>query len=339
MASLDDQRDDLIARIKAAFPFEGPEQLRAKWKPVQDAEPFRAKLIKKVFGDKVWEEVEREPSLVYYFTEGEYLDAMLESNYEAFLYYLPAFLVRTLREPEQWIQKHEVMNAIVVLKESFTSEQIRVLVDFLYFHRQVQASNNHPLSDALEEGLRKLMLFLYDNSLEPELMASLITRRNELISRIKTVFPKNPPNKPFSITYNDFVDDYINDYLLGMFADKLWEDVISVRGLVYTLTDVDYLRAMTTYAFVYFLPALMVALLIEPHSWVFYSFFLETLSDHKDRLTLDQLEMIVAFLEYMVSWDIAWNSPDFYTPFRDELEHTQLTLMLYIDDKKRESAG
>src|SRR5690349_4775435 len=104
---------------------------------------------------------------------------------------------------------------------------------------------------------------------EPDELAQ---RQDAIIERIKQVFPKNlatKGKKRLKITQGR--SDYSSRKLIEIFEGKQWEDMIAYQGIVYYLSDVDYMRAISDKAYRYFLPTFLVATLKEPSAWVYTS--------------------------------------------------------------------
>src|SRR5262245_52118830 len=123
METLDDQRDDLIARIKTAFPKIPPTQSANK-PSFNFGKGYYGGELKTLLKGKFWEEVVDEQSIVYVLTEFEYLDHMLEADYKVFLYYFPASLLKTTHDPDWWMYYDPILEYLFTLRESFSVEQL-----------------------------------------------------------------------------------------------------------------------------------------------------------------------------------------------------------------------
>jgi hypothetical protein len=164
-------------------------------------------------------------------------------------------------------------------------------------------------------------------------MDSLDQQCDELIVRIKAVFPKFPYAKVKRYTVTAKHDhSYEAKKLEEMFTGKRWEDVVDNPHLIYAMGDIDFLRSMTGKAFVYFLPALFVAMLKEPYlvgEWLLHSNFTEKFLLNAHSLSLEQLQTLVAFYELQVEfWHDTLNER-----IVNEMEKRQLSVMLLIDER------
>jgi hypothetical protein len=165
-------------------------------------------------------------------------------------------------------------------------------------------------------------------------MTPLDDQRDDLIARIKAVFPKNPPGKgKRGVRVSTSYDKYSKRELETLFEGKRWQDVVYEPNLLYRMTDADYLASMTQKAFVYYFPALLVASINAPataaETWLYSSYFSTRLTNMLNSFSVEQLQTIVGVYEYIAA---------FWREWRDEgivssLETLQLALMLYIDKR------
>ncbi len=80
-------------------------------------------------------------------------------------------------------------------------------------------------------------------------MADLDAQRKELIQLIKQVFPEKPSirGKEGLKLLEDYAASYSLKHLRETLEGKLWEEVVSVSdpSIIYTLSEIDYIRDMT----------------------------------------------------------------------------------------------
>jgi hypothetical protein len=124
-------------------------------------------------------------------------------------------------------------------------------------------------------------------------------KRDELIERIKQVFPKNPTVKgklkiAKKISYSVGTE---NRRLEAMFERKRWEEVIGDPSLVYNMTDVDHLMVITDDAYRYYLPALLVATLNKPNNEALYGLY-HRLGSVISRFSLVQIDVLIEYFEF-----------------------------------------
>jgi hypothetical protein len=146
-------------------------------------------------------------------------------------------------------------------------------------------------------------------------------RRQEIIERIKQVFPKNPPE---NLTLRNRYDLAAGERLREMLDGKLWEEVIYHKSVIYNFTEVDHLWELTDEAYCYYLPAFLVAALNAPEKWVFYSF--EIMLQNLSYFSQEQIATLIAHLEYFVQFAKQDSLPDysFIEAIEDTLPHLTL---------------
>src|SRR5215216_3174417 len=118
-------------------------------------------------------------------------------------------------------------------------------------------------------------------------MPTLDAQRDELIARIKAVFPKNPPGKwkyEFNLTSPNAVGiSRIERVLSG----KRWEIVIDSPEIISMFTDLDDVSELLPKAFRYYVPAFLIALLKTPyHVDNGFRWFFEHLWHLREKFTL-----------------------------------------------------
>jgi hypothetical protein len=131
----------------------------------------------------------------------------------------------------------------------------------------------------------------------------LAQKRDAIIERIKQVFPKNLQGKgKKSVKITQGRSDYSSRKLIEVFEGKQWEDMVTYPGIVYYLSDSDYTRAINDKAYRYFLPALLVATLNDPSTWIYTSNPLEKIYGFGSQFNLDELDAMIAYFEYQIEY-------------------------------------
>jgi hypothetical protein len=124
-------------------------------------------------------------------------------------------------------------------------------------------------------------------------------RRQAIIERIKQVFPKNPPYKvkrSLKVTTNK--THYEHRKLAEIFEGKQWEELVEYSDVVYYLSDVDFLRTIHDSAYLYYLPAFLVAVLQKPRALVYYSFPLEKIKQLLSTFPIAQIDALIACFQF-----------------------------------------
>jgi hypothetical protein len=163
-------------------------------------------------------------------------------------------------------------------------------------------------------------------------MSSLDDQRDDLIARIKAVFPKNPPGKgKKGVRVSNSLDKFAKRELESLFEAKRWQEVIYEPNLIYRMTDADYLASMTQKAFIYYFPALLVASVNAPatEAWLYNSYFSTKLSHIMNLFTIEQLQTLVAFHEFLAAFWRSCHDEEIVST----IETLQLSLILSIDKR------
>jgi hypothetical protein len=160
--------------------------------------------------------------------------------------------------------------------------------------------------------------------------------RNDLIERIKVAFPKHPPIKGKHKLTIAKGSDYHAEKLRALLDGKRWDEVIDAEHLIYAMTDYDYLQQMEYKAFLYFLPAFFIAALKDNSHWTYYHPILEDIFILRETFSIEQLEILISFLDFHSRYIRFYELHFGYDPFTEAIEDTQLRLMLYLDEKKKE---
>ena len=149
-----------------------------------------------------------------------------------------------------------------------------------------------------------------------------------IIEQIKRAFP-NKNKEKLRIARSIDPWPFYKQRLEEIFEGKYWEEVISYPNIIYCLSDVDYLREISDKAYFYYLPAFLVATLLQ-HQWTFYSYSLEKIQSFLPKFSLEQIDVLISYLEYWVAFE---RSQGIYVEdFVEALEDTQLRFMLRRDE-------
>jgi len=165
-------------------------------------------------------------------------------------------------------------------------------------------------------------------------MNDLDSQRQTLIERIKQVFPEKPSvhGKGGLKLLEDYVAPYDYQHLRETLEGKLWEEIISEPSIIYTLSEIDYIRDMTDEAYMYYLPAFLVATLNNPLKWAMYSMVIETIYDLRAKFTPEQIDVLIAFFDFHARLQRSYPQyPNVGNDFLEAIEDIQLKLMLWRD--------
>jgi len=86
------------------------------------------------------------------------------------------------------------------------------------------------------------------------------------IAKIKAAFPKNRRIKRVARPHSGRLE---KKEITNYFDDKRWDKLIDDEWLVYNMSEVDFGWLMTDQAYLYYLPALLIAILNKPTRWDF----------------------------------------------------------------------
>ncbi len=162
----------------------------------------------------------------------------------------------------------------------------------------------------------------------------LAQKRDAIIERIKQVFPKNLPTKgKKGLKITEGRSDYSSRKLIEIFEGKQWEDMVTYPGIVYYLSDIDYMRAINDKAYRYFLPTFLIATLKEPSAWIYTSNPLEKIHSFASQFNLDELDAVIAYFEYQIEYRETYWGGLIY-----EFENMLLHLLFRRDEVAKEQA-
>jgi hypothetical protein len=119
---LDKLREDVIEKIKRAFPKHW--QPKGKSKLTRDGYSLEARPLKEALEGKTWQNVIGNPHTIDYLSEVDFMDALTD---RAYAYYLPAFLVATVNEPDRWIFYSFVLEEIVQIAQKSSAAKVEAL--------------------------------------------------------------------------------------------------------------------------------------------------------------------------------------------------------------------
>jgi hypothetical protein len=162
-------------------------------------------------------------------------------------------------------------------------------------------------------------------------------KRDEIIERIKQVFPKKPrlmgKKATFEITHSNA--DYYPEGrdLREVFNEKRWEELIDNPDIIYMMSDVDYAGLIHDKAYLYYLPAVLVSTLKgSSFPWEYSYRLFEKIREFLSRFTLDQLETLIAYFEFLVDY-VADGDSWYLEPVEDML----LRVMIRRDEVAKET--
>jgi hypothetical protein len=150
---LEQRRQEIIAHIKQVFP-KNP-RVKGKLRITQHSSSERNELREMLEG-KQWIDIIGHPSIIYNFTDVDYLFTITD---EAYLYYLPAFLTATMyQQGDLYTLANEKIRGLI---PKFSFEQIETLI--AYFEYQIQFLHNIGYSiqdrfESIEDVLLRLMI-------------------------------------------------------------------------------------------------------------------------------------------------------------------------------------
>lgn len=128
---LDKLREEVIEKIKRAFPKhwqpKGKQKLIRAWSGGYEADRLR-----ELLEDKNWQDVVG-TDIVYYLSDPDYYVVLTD---RAYAYYLPAFLVATLNEPDRWDSYTYVLDKIVQIAQKSSAAKVEALIAWLEFQKQ-----------------------------------------------------------------------------------------------------------------------------------------------------------------------------------------------------------
>lgn len=131
--------------------------------------------------------------------------------------------------------------------------------------------------------------------------ADLDKQRDEVIAKIEKAFPKERQTKgKAKLTRGGY--PYESKDLKELLEGKSWREVVYHPHIVYYLSDVDDMMALSKRAYDYYFPAFLIASINEPNKWIIYTFVLEYMDRLAERSKLLRLEALAAWLEFQLEY-------------------------------------
>ncbi len=173
VVTLEQQREQLIEQIKAAFAYKRGSGHRAFVRSLALSEPrkrhryeyqYNHERFATAFGGKAWDEVLRTDDVILYLINGEYLATLSE---DAFVYYLPTLLLGALERPGAFYLIRSWHEQVVEIFNRLTESQLVALGSFLQFKVHVIRSERRIYQssydvDAMESLHAEILLHLAD---------------------------------------------------------------------------------------------------------------------------------------------------------------------------------
>ncbi len=125
--------------------------------------------------------------------------------------------------------------------------------------------------------------------------ADLDKQREVVTAKIEKAFPKERQTKgKAKLTRGGY--PYESRILKEALEGKSWQEVVNHAQIVYYLSEVDFMAALSERAYDYYFPAFLITSLNEPKAWVYYSFVLDYIERLGERSTVLRLEALAAWL-------------------------------------------
>ena len=143
----------IIEQIKRVF----PKNPRTKGKlRITKTSSYESSDLKEMLEGKKWEDVIGDRSIIYRFSDADYLFAISD---EAYQYFLPAYLVATMYlQSDLYSLAYERIRHLLV---KFTLDQIEVLITYFKFQAKVfrdEGSSNEDRFEVMDDMVLRLML-------------------------------------------------------------------------------------------------------------------------------------------------------------------------------------
>lgn len=130
---LDKQRDAVIEEIKQAFPVKVPPKAIVK-----DRSEYHNKVFLELFEGKSWTDLINHPDIVYVMSDVDFVRSIKEST---FTYYLPAFLISSLNEPDRSIWSYG-LTEIWKMASKFNSDKLQALISYFTYQEKFYRSRH-----------------------------------------------------------------------------------------------------------------------------------------------------------------------------------------------------
>lgn len=125
--------DAIIERIKQVFPRNPPVKGKKGMKITEGRSDYSSRKLIEIFKGKQWEDMITYPGIVYYLSDIDYTRAIDDKAYR---YFLPAFLVATLKEPSAWVYSSNPLEKIHSFVTQFNLDELDTLI--AYFEYQIK---------------------------------------------------------------------------------------------------------------------------------------------------------------------------------------------------------
>ncbi len=164
-------------------------------------------------------------------------------------------------------------------------------------------------------------------------------QREQLIEQINAAFTYSYTKehshflRSLQLTLSSRRGDYYGDRILELFGNKTWDEVPLTHWVIFALTDVDHLRALPDEAFVYYLPAMLLATLQPQAEFFEFALWCHRIRSLLARFNEAQLSALAAFLKYHADRLRAEDSFHLLQQYVDLLEDLCLEILLYLDTR------
>jgi hypothetical protein len=150
---LDQKRDAIIKQIKQVFPKNPPGKGKLR---ITKSSAHESSDLKEMLEGKRWEDVIGHRSIIYRFSDADYLFAISD---EAYQYFLPAYLVATMYlQSDLYSLAYEKIKHLL---SKFKLEQIEILIAYFEFQAKVfhdEGSTNEDRFKTIDDMVLRLML-------------------------------------------------------------------------------------------------------------------------------------------------------------------------------------
>ena len=287
MITLDEMREDVIQKIEAAFP-KNPHPKRGRNVREEEKGTEVGLQIEAILDGKVWDELNLED--IRQFNDPRFLLAL---NQDALAYYLPAFLIATLRHIEELSQ---LASGVVQILMVIGADQVKVVIigkdkleaiagylDTVELVQSEMDDGDKSFLNLIEYAIEQLAPFLNryaEHQAVLDKFGTVDEHGQKVLEKIRQAFSTEVQRKRtkrwieelelFSRrTSRDIYYVGVSEQLMNLFAGKRWEDIWNNENILYYMSEIDYLRLISEEAFAYYLPAFLSATIGDPHEWMY----------------------------------------------------------------------
>jgi hypothetical protein len=135
------------------------------------------------------------------------------------------------------------------------------------------------------------------------------------------------------VTPPEFVENALKR-LEAYYRGHTWQEMLSVPGIIYAFTDIDYLAETSSNATAYYLPAFMIAVLQQPRDLV-YTSWVPSIVGVFSKFSLAQIHLFIEFAEFMVrcyEYEMRETSTKHTEPYMQCFEELGLRALTYLDE-------